>query len=63
MTSRKFLLTVLVLILSYVLVILGKVDAKEWMTIAIIAAGIYSSANIADGFVNKLGESGEKKTG
>lgn len=60
MISRKFLLTVLVLILSYVLVIIGKVDAKEWMTMAIVAAGIYSGANVADGLVEKLGEEGKK---
>ena len=60
MISRKFLLTVLVLILSYVLVILGKVEAKEWMTIAVIASGIYQGVNVAQDAVERFGE-GEKK--
>lgn len=53
LTSRKFLLTILVLVMSYALVILGKVDAKEWMTIAVIASGIYSGANVMSDYVNK----------
>lgn len=49
--STKFLLTVLVLVLSYGLVFVGKLDAKSWFDVAVIATGIYASANVIQKFV------------
>ena len=44
--SRKFILTILVVTLSFVLVITGKLDSKDWLAMAVVASGIYSAANI-----------------
>lgn len=53
LTSRKFLLTCAVVLLSYALVFSGKLQAKEWLDMAVIAAGIYSAANVANDVLKK----------
>jgi hypothetical protein len=50
--STKFALTVLVLLLSYVLVFVGKLDAKTWFEFATIGLGLYSGANVLQKFAN-----------
>jgi len=45
--SRKFISTVLVLVLSFVLVLIGKLDATTWLNMATIAVGIYNGLNVA----------------
>lgn len=51
--STKFLLTVLVLILSYVLVLVKMLDALEWFKWAVGLAGIYSTGNVLSKMVDK----------
>lgn len=51
--STKFLLTVAVLIMSYILVFVGKMDAKVWFEFACIASGIYATGNVVAKFVPK----------
>jgi hypothetical protein len=48
--STKFILTILVLIMSYVLVFVGKLDAKQWFDVATVAAGLYMGANVVAKF-------------
>lgn len=48
--SSKFILTVLVLAMSYGLVFVGKLDAKSWFEFATIGIGIYSGANVVSKF-------------
>jgi len=48
--STKFLLTVLVLIMSYALVWVGKMDAKQWFDVATVAAGLYIGGNVIQKF-------------
>jgi hypothetical protein len=48
--STKFVLTVLVLVMSYVLVFIGKLEAKQWLDLAVIAGGLYAGANVAQKF-------------
>ena len=48
--SRKFILTVLVLLLSYGLVFAGKLDSKTWFEFATIGIGLYSTANVISKF-------------
>ncbi len=50
--STKFILTVAVLVMSYVLVFVGKMEAQTWFEFACIASGIYASANVAQKFSN-----------
>lgn len=50
-TSTKFWLTVLVIILAYGLVFVGKLDAKEWLNMALIGAGIYGGLNTVSKFI------------
>jgi uncharacterized membrane protein YhdT len=48
--STKFILTVAVLLMSYALVFVGKMDAKTWFEFACIASGIYAGSNVAQKF-------------
>jgi heme/copper-type cytochrome/quinol oxidase subunit 4 len=45
--SRKFLLSLLLTILSFILVLIGKLTAKEWTDFVMIVAGIYATSNVA----------------
>ena len=51
--STKFLLTVLVLAMSYALVFVGQLDAKTWFEFACIASGIYATGNVVQKFAPK----------
>lgn len=48
--SRKFIITVLVALMSYALVWSGKLDAKSWFEWAVGLVAVYSGANV----LNKL---------
>jgi uncharacterized membrane protein len=48
--STKFVLTVLVLLMSYALVFTGKLDAKQWFDVATVAAGLYIGGNVIQKF-------------
>ncbi len=46
-------MTVGVLLLSYALVFVGKLEAKQWFDSALIAAGIYTVGNVATKLANR----------
>jgi hypothetical protein len=48
--STKFVLTVMVILLSYALVFVGKLDAKQWFDVATVAAGLYIGGNVIQKF-------------
>ena len=48
--SRKFLFSLLLTILSFVLVLIGKLTPKEWTDFVMIIAGIYATSNVASKF-------------
>jgi len=48
--SRKFLFSLLLTILSFVLVLIGKLTPKEWTDFVMIVAGIYATSNVATKF-------------
>lgn len=45
--GRKFLLSTLLVILSFVLVLLHLLETDRWITFVIVDLGIYSTANVA----------------
>lgn len=45
--STKFWTTILVILLSYGLVFVGRLDAKTWLDMATVAAGLYQVSNLA----------------
>lgn len=51
--GRKFVFAVLVTILGFILVLVGKVTAGEWQNFVMVVAGLYISGNIAERIVNK----------
>lgn len=51
--STKFLGTILVILLAYGLVWVGKLPAETWLNMAVVGVGIYSGANVAQKFVVK----------
>lgn len=51
--GTKFVGTCIVIILAFVLVLMNKLDAQTWMTVATIGFGIYSGANVVQKFVGK----------
>ena len=51
--GTKFVGTCIVVLLAFVLVLIGKLDAQTWMTVATIGFGIYSGANVVQKFVEK----------
>lgn len=48
--STKFLGAVLVIVLAYVLVFVGKLSANDWLGMSVAAMGIYSGANVIQKF-------------
>jgi heme/copper-type cytochrome/quinol oxidase subunit 4 len=48
--SRKFLFSLLLTILSFVLVLIGKLTPKEWTDFMMMVAGIYATSNVATKF-------------
>jgi len=51
--SRKFLFSLLLTILSFVLVLTGKLTSKEWTDFVMIISGIYATSNVASKFAQK----------
>jgi heme/copper-type cytochrome/quinol oxidase subunit 4 len=51
--SRKFLFSLLLTFLSFVLVLIGKLTPKEWIDFVMIVAGIYATSNVATKFVKE----------
>ena len=51
--SRKFLLSLLLVILSFVLVLIGKLTSKEWIDFVMVISGIYTLGNVSSKFVKK----------
>jgi len=49
--SRKFLFSLLLTTLSFVLVLTGKLTSKEWTDFVMVVAGIYVSSNVASKIV------------
>ena len=41
-----------VIVMAYILVFIGKLEAKAWLDMAVIGVGIYSGANVAQKFAN-----------
>jgi hypothetical protein len=48
--GRKFVYAILVVVLGFVLVFIGKVTAEDWMNFASIVGGIYVIGNIVSQF-------------
>jgi len=48
--SRKFLFSLLLTVLSFVLVLTGKLTPKEWTDFVMIISGIYATSNVASKF-------------
>lgn len=48
--STKFIITCAVLVMSYVLVFVGKMEAKVWFEFACIASGIFATGNVVQKF-------------
>jgi len=51
--SRKFIMTVGLVVLSYVLVLVNKMTAKEWIEFSMVIAGIYTFGNVGSKFAAK----------
>lgn len=51
--SRKFLLTVIILILGFVLVLQKLLPVETWFIFAQTSIAVYATANIADSTLNK----------
>jgi hypothetical protein len=51
--GRKFIVSLLVLISSFVLVLVSKLDVSEFIKSAEIILGIYGVTNVASKIVNK----------
>lgn len=49
--STKFVGTMVVIVMAYALVFVGKLEAKVWLDMAVIGVGIYAGANVAQKFV------------
>jgi hypothetical protein len=49
--SRKFIMTVGLVVLSYILVLVGKMTSKEWIEFSMVIAGIYTFGNVGSKFV------------
>jgi hypothetical protein len=51
--SKKFIYALLISILGFVFVVLGKVTANDWFSFVQIIGGMYVIGNIAEKVVNK----------
>lgn len=52
--SRKFLFAVLLVILDFVLVLIGKVTASEFSSFAMIVGGMYVVGNLGSGVIDTV---------
>lgn len=46
--SRKLIQSYVILLLSFIALILGKIGGTEWVTVATLVAGIYTYGNLKD---------------
>lgn len=51
--STKFIVSMAVLVLSFILTILKMIDALEWFKWAISLVGIYTAGNVASKVIKK----------
>ncbi len=51
--SRKFLLSLLLVILSFILVLTGRLTSKEWTDFVMVISGIYTLGNVSSKLVEK----------
>jgi hypothetical protein len=52
--SRKFLFAILVVVLSFILVFIGKITSTEWVGFVEIIGGIYVIGNVASGVTDAI---------
>lgn len=45
--SRKFIYAILVVVAGFILVVVGKATADQWMTFTTVMGGIYVIGNVA----------------
>lgn len=50
--GRKYLYTLLITLLAFILVLVNKITAKEFMDFAILVGGVYTAGNVASKFSN-----------
>ena len=48
MNSKKFLFGILLAILSFILVLAGKLSATEWVTFVGVVGGLYVIVNVSE---------------
>jgi len=53
LTSRKFVSTILVILLAYGLVFTNKLEAEAWLNMATVAIGLYGGLNVAQKVIKK----------
>lgn len=54
--GRKFFLTVLVIVLSFVFVVLKMAQVEEFFKFVMVVGGSYLTANVVDSAVEKIGK-------
>jgi hypothetical protein len=52
--SRKYILSIVLIALSYVLVLVGKISPKEWIDFTMVVAGGYLIGNVGSKFADKI---------
>lgn len=50
--STKLLVTIMVIVLSFIGLIAGKIGGSEWGTITVFALGIYATADVKQKEIN-----------
>ena len=46
--SRKLILVYVIVVLSFIALMAGKIGGTEWVTVATLAAGVYTYGNLKD---------------
>lgn len=54
--GRKYFLTIVVILLSFVFVVLKMTDVESFFKFVMVVGGGYLTANVADGIVEKMGQ-------
>lgn len=54
--SRKFLFSVVLCALSYVALMLGRLDGSAWVTVTSLILGVYTAGNVVQKSTSKLVE-------
>lgn len=50
--GRKFVYTLLLTIIGFIFVLIGKMTAKEYLDFCIVIGGIYTAGNVVSKFTN-----------